>query len=303
MKCFFDWDGTLTLKSSLPAIAAIGYSKNAGRPIFPWSHFAISYSDDYERLAAQRKLDKDSIASLKTFYEWQESLVTIERASIERIEKAGLFAGLTENNIAHAAAQFNVDNSVALRKGLLPLIARLGHDGNVPTILSINWSSLFIRETLLCNAMDFQEKTLLGTLPIRSNDIELESTGNLSRAFPEQDRGIWTAKDKLRIMKSEFETTAERPACVYVGDDMLDLPCLLEADVGICIRDECLSAEQQRLAEVLEEFGIECYPIWDWHEDVFAEKTSKRRLWWAADFDQILQSRLLRDPPSVALRP
>ena len=53
-------------------------------------------------------------------------------------------------------------------------------------------------------------------------------------------RDIKTSLDKLRRLlkiKNSHGTLESQPL-IYVGDSITDFECLLEADLGICIRDD-----------------------------------------------------------------
>ena len=294
MKWFLDWDGTIAIKSTLATDASIGYRKNIGQSLPPWPHFTRAYVEDRQTIGEFRKPIKGQNPNLEQYLTWQRDLVTAERASIERIEKAGLFANVTEDDVIATAEKAVADGIVPLRRGLLSLFERLHSRGDSLAVLSVNWSSVFIREVLRSSAQKAHESGFLSSLCIHSNEIDFGTNGKLSRKFPEEDRGIWTAQDKARVMQRELgPKLRQRPSSVYVGDESTDLACLLAADLGICIRDEPLSAEQKALKEALELLGIECSSLTDWEKASGEDGTGKKHLWWIRDFSQILDSPLL----------
>lgn len=63
-----------------------------------------------------------------------------------------------------------------------------------------------------------------------------KGTGKLTKA---EEQGIRTGADKLREMQKVItkNRVKEEVVTVYIGDSNTDLPCLLEADIGIIIGD------------------------------------------------------------------
>lgn len=132
-------------------------------------------------------------------------------------------------------------------------------------------------------------------IEIRANEILGGESGKLDRCLGE--RGIWTAGDKLVVMQQLVEKSTEmgvKPKTVYIGDSPTDLACLLEADVGICIRDQLLSSEQKGLKETLERVGVASEHVSEYGmRDGGLEEGEGMRLWWAADFDEVCESGIL----------
>lgn len=90
MLWFLDWDGTMTTTDTLSVVASIG--KNRDQKLPPWSHFTEAYVSDYEAHKAKHKPKGKAGTSLSTFLVWKESLSEVERASVERVERADIFA-------------------------------------------------------------------------------------------------------------------------------------------------------------------------------------------------------------------
>ncbi len=109
MNWFLDWDGTMTTKDTLLVIASIGYSKSSSQNLPPWSQGSQAYGLDYKTHAAEYKPDMQKTISLEQLFAWQESLVDVERASVERVERAYIFANITEEDVDNAASQAGRD--------------------------------------------------------------------------------------------------------------------------------------------------------------------------------------------------
>ncbi len=127
---------------------------------------------------------------------------------------------------------------------------------------------------------------------IHANEIEFGPSGKLSRTFEKEDWGIWTAHDKEKVVEEALETASEQHSSIYVGDSSSDLPCLLLADVGICIKDEKLGSEQRSLREALTKLDIPRH--WIGEYDSTRIDACARNLWWARDFHDIYNSALLQ---------
>ena len=291
MNWFLDWDGTVTTTDTLSIVASIGYRKNRNENLLPWSHFSEAYRSDYESHAARHKPNENSGISFEQFFAWQESLVEVERASLERVERSGMFANLREREVDEAARRAVASQTVVFRPGLGTLLDIIRtRDGRI-TIVSVNWSRRFIYSCLQ-STTELQHHRKLENITIRANEIEFGSSGRLSRAFEKEDRGIWTAGDKARVMGEEVKAGPEQRPSIYVGDSSSDLQCLLLADLGICVRDDKPGSEQQSLQEILAWLDIPCHWIGDYH--TVKNDGVGRHLWWARDFQEISNSGLLQ---------
>lgn len=294
IRLFLDWDGTIALTDTLSIIVSIGYAKNAHRELPLWSHFADSYVADYTAHAASYRLQKSDRRSIDQELAWLESLVDVERASIERVEAAGIFTDVTTVDVQAAAVQAAEKDEMRLRPGLVELLEALTQTKGSASIISVNWSGTFITESLkAAGAMEGQCWSFDG---IWANEIEFGTSGKLTRVFAKDSRGIWTAKDKSRMLKEITGMHDRGDISVYVGDSSTDLDCMLFADVGICVRDEPIGSEQKALAEALERLAIPCEWIGDYHSAIEPEEDSPvktgRTLWWARDFKDVADSSL-----------
>jgi thiamine phosphate phosphatase / amino-HMP aminohydrolase len=292
MDWFLDWDGTMTTKDTLSVVASIGYNKNIHQNLPPWSHFSEAYSSDYAAHLVKQDHEGKVRTSLDDFLAWQESFVGVERASVERVERAGIFANVTTTDVDDGALQAMQNQRVVLRPGLGGLLEAIYEQGGTPSIISVNWSARFIA-SCLSNELERQLEEASNNIKVLANDIESGPSPKLSRTFEDEDRGIWTANDKARMMQGELRGKPHRQNFIYVGDSTGDLPCLLLANVGICIRDDNLSSEQRRLEETLLKFDISCHWIGNYSHTDSSDGWQVKQLWWAKDFHEIRNSTLL----------
>ena len=281
----------MTTADTLSVVASIGYNKHRDQNLPPWLYFTDAYLSDHKAHQAKHESRSGSSTSIGEFLEWQESLVEVERASVERVERAGIFANVTITDIDNAAKEAVQSRSVLLRPGLVSLIEKIQEQGDSTTIVSVNWSARFIH-SCLGSAREPRTQAQPPKVDIRANEIGSGSSAKLTRTFAGEDRGIWTARDKERMMLAELQAESQQRNSVYIGDSPSDLSCLLLANVGICIRDNELNNEQSSLQELLRRFNIACQHIEEYSHRRSTDYESFRRLWWAKDFNEIRDSAL-----------
>ncbi|KAL8748042.1 MAG: hypothetical protein Q9184_007521, partial [Pyrenodesmia sp. 2 TL-2023] len=112
-----DWDSTLTITSTLPLIALIGYTLNPSPPIPPWDTISEAYMSDYRAHVSAYSPPATDRKTVKQELEWLESLRDVERQSMERAEAAGLFKGVGREEVWRAAEGAVRERNVVLRKG------------------------------------------------------------------------------------------------------------------------------------------------------------------------------------------
>lgn len=221
-------------------------------------------------------------------FAWLDSLVKVERASVERVEEAGVFADVTERDVDEAAVAAVRTGDVMLRRGWEGCFGL----GMNCTVLSVNWSGRFIRASLEAG---LEMEGLPGKQVIDVQANEIRGRGKTTRYFGGHDRGIWTSGDKVQVMKKSLYLDRERPGkgkresrSIYIGDSTTDLGCLLEADVGISMR---CGASAESLKKALDRLGIVCRSI-----SAYEHKLSTSgSLWWTNDFSEIWASPLGRE--------
>lgn len=307
-----DWDGTLTVRDTLSTIASIGYTKPislrasshssahtlSSTPT--WSQIVSAYTSDY---SAHKESYSPNPAERKTIAEellWLQSLWSVERDSVERVERSGLWRGVTRDHVRDVVIRALDDGSVALRPGWNELVSNVQRSGGRVGILSVSWSSTFIKETLRNAA---QRGTLDGDglnvdmMEVWANDFEMnndgEGSGRLTRWFESEGKGIWTGSDKARVMREILAQESgawKGTKAMYIGDSVSDLECLLEADVGICVRDPEMTTEQKGLEEVLRRLCIRCKHFDGENLSSLESEGKDRELWHARDFKEIVNS-------------
>ncbi|KAL8838290.1 MAG: hypothetical protein Q9170_002187 [Blastenia crenularia] len=305
-----DWDSTLTTTSTLPLIAQTGYSLNDSssqhNPLLSWNSISSAYLSDYRAHSSAYTPRSSDRKTIQEEFAWLESLRDVERKSIERVEKAGIFRNVERKHVHQAAEAAIKGRKVVLRKGWGELMKIVLQGGGKLGIVSVGWSGEFIRGCLR-TATAIEETNVQGEegvgqavdvagINIRANEILCGAEGKMSRYFEEEgkegDGGIWTARDKRRVMEDVVrdESRGRETVVVYLGDSVTDLECLLSADVGICVRNAGeMSSEQNELEQTLMRLGISCRWIGEARSDNIERKSHMGRrssLWWARGLDE-----------------
>ncbi|KAL7274566.1 hypothetical protein RUND412_002539 [Rhizina undulata] len=222
-----DFDETLTVSDTITTLSTLAYTNRASPAPPPWSFFVQSYLTDLANHTATLPpaAARNTIAQEA---EYLRSLRPVEEASIERIERYGVFQGVKIAALAGASA------GVDTRDGWWRAVRAVARRGGNVDVVSVNWSRDWVR-----NVLSHAAGEDVAGIGIHSNDLittevdrERTCTGAFDRYFGSAGGGVWTADDKLRIMK-QLVAADEEGLRVYVGDSSTDLLCLLEADVGV----------------------------------------------------------------------
>ncbi|THW73141.1 hypothetical protein D6D19_05915 [Aureobasidium pullulans] len=285
-----DWDGTLTRKDTLSLVGQIAYHANPSKSLPPWSDFVTGYINDYTDHTSKYKPAVLGRKSLDQERQWLASLAPIEHKSVERVEASGIFKGVKASHVDHVAKSAVQTGEVQLRSSWDTLLRGfLCHPSNKLSILSVNWSTRFIRQSLLAAAAETTcaetqsltphiESMVINANEITGLDTPSGSDGTLSK---DTVSGIRTSADKLSQVVKKKEH-----AVVYIGDSATDLEALLAADVGICIRDEVMGSSQRELADTLERIGVK---VRDISEGVLLQGTNKI-LYWTDGFEKVVEA-------------
>lgn len=230
-----DWDETITETDTMAIISRVTTEPTR------WPEFVDAYMSDLQK----HQDTYGEVNSLSEFFEFLGSLSSVEICSVRRIESAGVFKGVTHDDLRETA------KTVAIRDGFPAFYERLGSNVS-KEVLSVNWSQEFILYGLPVNCKPEEWKITANSLVF---DDDARCTGAVSK---DKDGGIRTALDKLRYLQTRIsETRKMEGLLVYVGDSNTDLPCLLEADLGIVF------GRNQSLMDNCEKYGITTLPFRD----------------------------------------
>ena len=313
-----DFDGTLTLSSTIPLLLSL-----SSLPPSTLSPFTTAYTTSLQNHTSRYHPKKESRKTVAGELAYLASLEPIEKQSIERLEDAGIWKGVSRERVEDVAKGAVRDGEVVLRRGWGGLVGDVqGERGGKVGIVSVGWSRGFIGACLRegggkengrgCgggdgDSVEVEVEVEVGDIDILANELvfdeEGRGTGKLDRYFPssssssssssseEEGTGIWTAASKLLIMHSlisqrTHEMGGVRPWVIYIGDSATDLGCLMDADVGVCVRDDEVgeTGEQGALREGLERCGVRCEWIGGWKG---RGEGKGKGVWWARDFEEV----------------
>ena len=305
---FLDWDSTLTERTTLPLIASIAtYPKQHPQLV----DLSKSYDHDLNVHDAAYRPPASFRKALNQEVEYLNSLGVVEKASIARIEDSGIFKSVKPSDIEHVATSCIEDGVIRLRKGWERLIDLIHHSeyekrrGEVH-IISVAWSASFISSCIqtALNKLACHHASRDYHIVIHANDIDMRY-GRLLGLGSLDDSLILTATDKLRIMRNTIlgyknADSHQKLATVFMGDSSTDLACLLEADIGVFVRDREIGREQKQLKDALNRLNIDVCPISKYNVDkrndenrLQSNHPNQKALWSAHNFQEVLQSGIL----------
>lgn len=220
-----DWDETATVSDTISLVAQTAYKvKPQFSPQF--DHFSKVYMDAYS--AYTRRFEQvHGSRSLSNEHEFQLGMRRVELTSIDEITRLGLFSGLSGDDFRAQASQ------VRLRPGFTGFLARCRQLSIPVEILSINWTSLLIKECLRLEGFD--------DIKVTVNELEFKDNVTTGHWLPHPE--IRTAIDKLEYVRSLGDDI------MYIGDSGTDLLAILEARWGVVM-------EGTSLIKQLDKYGV-----------------------------------------------
>ncbi|CAD0093649.1 unnamed protein product [Aureobasidium mustum] len=305
-----DWDGTLTRKDTLSLVGSIAYHANSSKSLPPWSDFVNGYMNDYTEHASRYEPISSARTSIDQERQWLASLTPIENKSVQRVESSRIFKSVKASHVDHVAASSVSNDDLQLRSDWDSLFQTLlSSPSNKISILSVNWSARFIRQSLLSasSRLTSPEREALYSyvtdMNIEANEIsDLESAqGSDGRLSKDSDTGIRTSADKLSHLPLRCQrkldmcpltkalSEQQDDLVVYIGDSATDLEALLAADVGICIRDDPMGSSQRELSETLQRIGVDVESI---DEDIDLKRVADGQMvvYWTHGFNMVVKA-------------
>ncbi|MCJ1294735.1 hypothetical protein MMC34_006293 [Xylographa carneopallida] len=343
---FLDFDGTLTHADTLSSLASIPYALRARRlhppsspslpspspphppappsPLPPFSHFSHTY-----RSALAAHTTDHHRTSLSSELAFRASTRALEEASVQRVEDAGLFKGVTRGDVVRGAERAVGRGEVRVRGGWEALVGvggggsgggaapgdgdAVGYGGGRTgrrrevIILSVNWSRTWITAVLDADlarrypCSEGQPPLTLEALGVRVVANELVgldeaggSQGRLDRWFGKEGGGLWVGGDKGRVVREWLGGMGgDGGWSVFVGDSVGNLEGLVGCDVGVWMRGEVEDGEVEgggsELGDVLERCEVRCKWVGGWR----GERGRGERVWWARGWGEVLGSGIL----------
>ncbi|KAJ4301264.1 hypothetical protein N0V90_003355 [Kalmusia sp. IMI 367209] len=292
-----DWDGTITKHDTLDVLVNIAAQRKPGFGVpEKWKNLTQAYLSDYEETLKKHVPDGKLPLKVSDEKKLLRILEEVEKRSIDRVSNSSIFGSLTKRDVDEGAIEAIKSGRVQIREGYIDFVQALrdrkGRFDERFFILSVNWSQKFIAACLSarvydrCSSKDMfpaiYANELEGLHEKTGKEIfEKPSTGHISPGTSRSNT-IVSSHDKLERFQIIGPEDHAKTRKVYVGDSWTDLECLLEADLGICIRDDPMTGTQQKLADSLQRIGVRCTRLQD------CEQTDEWSVVWARDFHEIL---------------
>ncbi|CCF53051.1 hypothetical protein NDA11_005601 [Ustilago hordei] len=236
LRLFFDWDETITSSDTLSLIAPPDSTQLHG-PSF--DHYTEAYMSDLSTYFSSHSEPDSWSAQL----EFLAGIDEVEVASVGRVEEGGLFKDMPKTELLQRAEK------VQFRDGwdtFYSWLAEQSREGTIGAadVISVGWSADFIRQAIT-NPADGNDA---GISKVYANEIDMDEdgkgTGKLTKSLPlsllnlagGSRGGIRTGIHKLEIMQALAKE--EEVVKVYVGDSTTDLPCLVNADFGLVMKNK-----------------------------------------------------------------
>lgn len=275
MLIILDWDETITRADTTSLIAPDGGDQHFGPPF-------STYVDEYVQLCHAHASHFGARNTLARELEYLESMKAVEDQIRNRIEAEGLFKD------SDGDSQMDRIKAVTFMGGWTEAWAWLTNaaqkvpEGTVEVhIVSCSWSASFIR-----NCLEYRGFSELKIKSIRCNEIDRVSGRFRASADCHRLSGIKTALDKLEEVKNIIATARNDafqgcvPKVVYIGDSSTDVPCLIEADLGIimgskpstvnlCQKFDLVTKRENEASSGLKTLSKMIVTARDWHEAIY----------------------------------
>lgn len=315
-----DFDATLTVRDTINLLREIPVQRNKRlghdmRPVPEWSALECAYMQDYnrhkeiEQSLSERQATEHPQSSLAKAAHYSQQLAErkiIEEQSMKRLEDWNFFRGATRRDVYSAAETVLRDGRLEMREHWSDLLraclsgsagSNLAEASEV-SIISLNWSKTFIRQSLL-GALEFEQRDTSELARYINEDLDIHSCEIVGLDDTEGSGGkmradILSSADKLKYLPQaslrrsplhpDRTPDPRAPYLVYVGDSATDFDCLMTADTGIwlCPADTVESASE-KCREAFKPLKLQLKHI----DDVDKRDLAEDELVWAQDFEQI----------------
>jgi len=283
MAFILDFDGTITQKDTISAVAnfAIGCQKAGGKDfVDAWKDLSKTYIKDYSRFLDGYKPGEQDRKTLTEEVAYYRDLKSIELDSFKRVSKSGIFGGISSDQWRKGGRDAVQKGDVNIRKGFEHFIRRVGNSKATWGVVSVNFSSQFIRGVLEANlgVGAGGEVEVLANFPNEDGML----------LGPEGSSVMATSDAKLAAMNELLQKwrSSERSfsRVVYIGDSGTDIECLTAEDLtGIVVSSD----GKGTLMDTLKRIGSEPISISS------QEAVESSSVYWARDFEEIVRSPIL----------
>lgn len=285
MQLIFDFDGTITEKDTISVLvqSAIAFQeKHHGRHLqATWDTAVQNYLDDYRAYKTTYRPTESQRHSVAEEVQFLSGLKDVENASVDRVGRSGIFSGLRQADLFQMGVELVSSGNIVLRSGFKETVELAERKGWGMSVLSVNWSQAFIEGVLHPLS-----------IPVVANEIDKD--GHIKG--PELlGRRLTASSDKATWLRRE--ENPERPSdekIIYFGDSITDMECLLLRG-GIAISTTTStdteipsSLPSSSLVQTLSRVGVGVSHVGSRHDEA-----NRFTIYWARDFNEVLQSGIL----------
>lgn len=289
-----DFDGTITEKDTIGVLArsAIEWQQRTKgvdmRGV--WEQIVTAYGRDLDHHVAKYKPVEEDRTTTEEEEQYLRSLREVEERSFGRVSDSELFKGMGRDAWEDVGRQAVEKGDVVVRKGFTEFVRRVREQGDRWGIVSVNFSGPFIRGVVQASAGPEEVEILANSSD--EDGILLGPQSELGKAAATSDAKVAAMKDLLKSWSHGGVVDTSRP--IYVGDSGADTECLMEHGViGIIMTSDGYGS----LMATMKRTGLDVVHVDEIEVEVEvgeeqSSTASSRKLCWARDFDEILQSPL-----------
>ncbi|KAG7145903.1 Bifunctional TH2 protein like [Verticillium longisporum] len=272
-----DFDGTITKQDTISVLASIGQAfqrRHHHSVKQPWDSVVEAYGrdfQDYTSTYVPAAIDRTTLSEELKFL---RGFRDVESASFGRVGDSEIFRGMNKEDFSMAGSEALRDGTVRLHDGFSEFMACAALQKWRIYVISVNWSSSFIRGVL----SGFPIDTIISN-EIRSDGI-IVGPGILGP--PSKETVLATCLDKAHALKALVaEQNLGIDTVVYFGDSLSDIECLI-AVKGIIMS----SGPDSSLIKTLKRTGVTVQPI------TCIDKSAN--LVWASNYREIMSAGLFQ---------
>ncbi|KAG5975192.1 hypothetical protein E4U58_001821 [Claviceps cyperi] len=284
MHLVLDFDGTITQLDTTAelVLAAIRRQRRHQQDLLAaWTDAVQAYMQDNHAFKANYTPTRDQRTTPAQEDVYLASLRPIEEASLTRISHSGLFRGLEDTDLYEMGVEVISEDIVAIRSGWGAVLGEAVRRDISVTILSVNWSTSFIRGVLSC----MKGGPSVEGVKVIANDLSEE--GEIIGPGGDTECRLMTSQDKLEALRREIPVGEK---VVYVGDSVTDLGCLMEVSRGVALASEEGGDGPPLLLTTLRRIGVELVSIGEVERAEREERSGKKVVFWAREVEELLKS-------------
>ncbi|APA06433.1 hypothetical protein SS1G_12898 [Sclerotinia sclerotiorum 1980 UF-70] len=235
----FDFDGTITTEDTTKLIADVGiaHQRVLGYDLSEtWEDLVKSYAADHAPCVAQYLLRMPKLLPLPGAIGVNRALKEVQLRSIDRINKTGLFAGISKEEWESAGRVAVLSGAVKIRRGFGGLVQQIERRNGVWGVVSASFSKDFIKGVLEQCLRKYIDIPILANYPDENGLIRgplLGDTG-VSTILTSGDTKLSAMKQLLESWRLDADSKA-----VYYGDDDTDIECIFDTSVkGVMVGED-----------------------------------------------------------------